>query len=117
MEREEELGRYTIGNTKEDMTTVRSRIYLNGLSVGDYKLVDDNSLELNFSVSETGVSSNIKENISTGTFGNIISTAVAELILTIQTGGYSSKIIMTLIFITMIVSTLLVIKKKMKKEN
>ena len=111
-EREEELGRYTIGNSSTDMRTVRSRIYLNGMTTGDYKLVDDDGLELNFSISNDGVSNNIRDNTGIAKIGTVVSGAVAKLIITIQTGGYAPRVFLVILFILIILGILYYVRNK-----
>ena len=111
-EREEELGRYTMGNSSTDMRTVRSRIYLNGITTGDYKLMDDDGLELNFSISNDGVSNNIRDNTGIAKIGTVVSGAVAKLIITIQTGGYAPRVFLVILFILIILGILYYVRNK-----
>ena len=113
MNREEEVGRYTRGNKIEEMTTVRSRIYINNLTSGQYKLVDNNGLELSFSISDDGkVSDNVIDNINDDSQAKVTSSAIATLILTIQTGGYKSLLYVLMVLVLIIIGLLLAIRKR-----
>ena len=116
MNKEEEIGRYTTGNSLEEMRTVRSRIYINKLETGTYKLVDDRNKEINFTVSSDSVSDNIRENNSNTTLGKVIASDTAELILNIQTGIIKVNYLAILLIITFAIVLLLVTKKKKQEE-
>ncbi|MBR2997491.1 MAG: InlB B-repeat-containing protein [Bacilli bacterium] len=116
MDKEEEIGRYTTGNSLEEMKTVRSRIYINKLETGTYKLVDDRNKEINFTISSDSVSDNIRENNSNTTLGKVIASATAELILNIQTGIIKVNYLAILLIITFVTVLLLSTKIKKKEE-
>ena len=117
MNRDEEIGRYKPGSKDVAMKTVRSRIYLKDLSDGNYKLKDDLGKEITFVIDENGlVSPNVLEYYETNTKGRVESTAVATLILSIQTG--IAKVSFTAIIFMLLIGVILLfaLRKNKVKE-
>ena len=111
-------GKYSIGKETENLKSIKGRIYINNLSTGEYMLKDNLDNELQFTVYEDGtLSSNVRENF-TSEYGHMTASAVATLIVSIQTGQF--RIIyplIGLIVITLLIILLLNIKRKSIKET
>ena len=81
------------------------------LAKGKYKLIGDNNKEVKFEIDESGkVIGNVKEN--TRETRKLVSTAVAELIIMIQTGIEKVNYIMIILTLLVTISSLLYIVKK-----
>ncbi len=114
MKKEEEIGRYTIGNKEDEMRTVRGRLYINNLPTGNYKVVSSDNKEIQFSILEDGnIVGKIRNNINQEK-SKVIATAIAELIITIQTGFVRSGYIVMAILILVIISLLFMVMKQRK---
>ena len=112
--KENEIGDYDLGYDKEILRTTRSKIYINGIGEGTYKLIGSDSKEITFTIYYNGVSSNIRENNNIN--GSRVSTAVATLILSLQTGMVRNPYI--LIIMLLIVFTLgFIAYQKYRKED
>lgn len=112
LKKEEEIGRYTIGNNITDMRTVRGRIYINNLSSGNYKIIDDLKNEILFTITEDGkLVGNIMENQNNES-NKVVATAIAELIITIQTGILRPRYIILTILISILIMLLYIAKKQ-----
>lgn len=112
------VGRYYIddksANTK--MMTINGKLFLNNLSEGEYKLLDNDGKELLFTISDNGsLTGNIKENY-TNNLNKIMSTAYAELIVSLQTGQKIIRYGLILFTMSLLTISLLIIKKNMKRE-
>ena len=114
--RQEEVGRYEIGNKEDEMTTVRGRLYINNLSEGDYKIVDNNGKEITFSITNNEqVIGRVRDNTNVTTT-KVIATAIAQLIITIQTGVIRGSYIILMVLILGILSLLFMILRQKKVE-
>ena len=114
MNEEEQIGRYTIGNETKDMNVVRGRLYLNDLSEGNYKIIDNDGKELLFNVTSEGkVYGHVREGV-VGLTVSVIATATSELIFSIQTGVASSGLLILFILLSIIGLLLLLVKKQNK---
>jgi hypothetical protein len=112
--KENEIGNYDIGYDKEILRTTRSKIYINGIGEGTYKLIGSDSKEITFTIYYNGVSSNIRENNNVN--GSRITSSVATLILSLQTGMVRNPYI--LIIMLLIVFTLgFIAYQKFRKED
>lgn len=111
---EENIGNYTVGNNEEIIRTVNGRVYLNGIGEGTYKLVSNNDREISFVISDNSISSNIKENPNY-TSGTFIVSAVATLILTLQTGVIRYPYITVIIILLFLVGVSYILKKEKKQ--
>ena len=81
--------------------TAKGRIYINNLEEGSYKLVSNDSKEIEFIITESGkINGNILEN--TNEKGRVSATAFAYLIITIQTGMSIIKYVVYIILIIII---------------
>lgn len=105
-------GHYNIGNDTLELKSIKGRVYISKLSAGEYMLKDNLDTELEFNVYEDGtLSPNIKENITTD-YGRMTASAVATLIVTIQTGvtryGY---ILLGIMFIIAVITVLSLYRK------
>ena len=114
----DEAGKYRVGSETTELKSIKGRIYINNLGVGDYMLKDNLDNELEFNIYENGtLSSNIRENI-TSNYGRMSASAVATLIVSIQTGQFRiGYVLIGLLVITLIIILLLNIKRKSKKET
>ena len=116
----ESAGHYSIGKDTLELKSIKGRVYIDDLSTGDYMLKDNYDNELEFNVYENGtLSQNIKENNSNNNYGRLTASAIATLIVTIQTGitryGY---ILLGMMFIIVIITALLLYRKnKSMKET
>ena len=114
---EDAIGIYSVGNSNDEIKSANKKIYINELPKGKYKLIGDNNKEVKFEIDESGkVIGNVKEN--TKETSKIVSTAVAELIIMIQTGIEKVNYIMIILTLLVVISSLLYIVKKVNiKES
>ena len=115
----ENVGRYLVtkANNNIVMTTINGKIYLKGLESGNYKVVDDNSKEIIFNITDDGkVSGNVKE-MGFVDFNKIISQSKALLTVTIQTGIEQRKYGLLILLISTICGLLYLVKTKVSKNN
>ena len=114
---ENRIGDYDIGSQTSDIKTATGRLYLNNIGEGTYKLVG-NAKELEFTISSNGISDNIVENRFRSK-SNVISSAIATLILQLQTGLIRTPyiIIISLIILAIIITFILQNKKDSSKEE
>ena len=110
---EESVSRYETGNETDTLRTNTSRIYINNLGEGQYRLLGSDDKELVFEISGNNVSSNIRINNSKNV--NRTSTSIATLILSLQTGVVRSPYI--LVIMVTIIAILSLIAYKKTKEN
>ena len=114
MEKDEEVGRYITGSNNSEMTSIKGRIYLNNLEEGSYKLVSSDNKDIEFTITEDGkVNGNILEN--TNEKRKVIESALAYLIITIQTGVNQIKYIIYIVAIVSIILGLYFAFKEQKK--
>ena len=113
-------GKYSLGKETTDMKSIKGRIYLNNVDAGEYMLKDNLDNELEFTIYDDGsLSPNIRENIISD-YGHMSASAVATLIISIQTGILRvGNILIALAVIILIIIILLLYKKKSinKKET
>ena len=108
---EDTIGIYSVGNSNDEIRSANNKIYINELPKGKYKLIGDNNKEVKFEIDESGkVIGNVKEN--TRETRKLVSTAVAELIIMIQTGIEKVNYIMIILTLLVTISSLLYIVKK-----
>ena len=108
---EDAIGIYSVGNSNDEIRSANNKIYINELPKGKYKLIGDNNKEVKFEIDESGkVIGNVKEN--TKETRKLVSTAVAELIIMIQTGIEKVNYIMIILTLLVTISSLLYIVKK-----
>ncbi len=108
---EDAIGIYSVGNSNDEIRSANNKIYINELPKGKYKLIGDNNKEVKFEIDESGkVIGNVKEN--TRETRKLVSTAVAELIIMIQTGIEKVNYIMIILTLLVTISSLLYILKK-----
>ena len=111
--KENSIGDYDLGLETEDLRTTRSRIYINDIGEGTYKLVGSDLKELTFTIDATTVSNNIR--INNGSKTNRTVEAIATLILQLQTGVVRHPyILIIMILIVLILSA--IAYKKYKKD-
>ena len=114
MEKDEEVGRYITGSNNSEMTSIKGRIYLNNLEEGSYKLVSSDNKDIEFTIAEDGkANGNILENTSENR--KVIETALAYLIITIQTGVNQIKYIIYIVLIVSIILGLCLAFKEQRK--
>ena len=117
MERSEEIGRYVIGKGQEEMTTVKGRLYIENLTSGEYKVKDNKGKEISFTIDDDlKVTGNVIENLRPSNNENLISTAIAELIITIQTGITRINYLALIIIMSGIIGILYLINRKKEFE-
>ena len=108
---EDAIGIYSLGNSNDEIRSANKKIYINELPKGKYKLIGDNNKEVKFEIDESGkIIGNVKEN--TKETSKIVSIAVAELIIMIQTGIEKVNYIMIILTLLVTISSLLYIVKK-----
>ena len=108
---EDAIGIYSVGNSNDEIRSANKKIYINELPKGKYKLIGDNNKEVKFEIDESGkIIGSVKEN--TKETSKIVSTAVAELIIMIQTGIEKVNYIMIILTLLVTISSLLYIVKK-----
>ena len=112
--KENQIGDYDLGSETENIRTARSRIYINGIGEGTYKLVGSDNKEITFTITHSGISSNIRENNRVQT--NRTVSAIATLILQLQTGMVRSPY-MLIIMVLIIVILGFVAYQKYKREE
>ena len=113
---EDAIGIYSVGNSNDEIRSANNKIYINELPKGKYKLIGDNNKEVKFEIDESGkVIGNVKEN--TRETRNLVSTAVAELIIMIQTGIEKVNYIMIILTLLVTISSLLYIVKKVNVKE
>ena len=114
MEKDEEVGRYITGTNNSEMISIKGRIYLNNLEEGSYKLVSSDNKDIEFTITGDGkVNGNILEN--TNEKRKVIETALAYLIITIQTGGNQIKYIIYIVAMVSIILGLYFAFKQQRK--
>ena len=114
MEKDEEVGRYITGSNNSEMTSIKGRIYLNNLEEGSYKLVSSDNKDIEFTITEDGkVNGNILEN--TNEKRKVIESALAYLIITIQTGVNQIKYIIYIVAMVSIILGLYFAFKQQRK--
>ena len=110
------IGIYSVGNSNDEIRSANNKIYINELPKGKYKLIGDNNKEVKFEIDESGkVIGNVKEN--TKETRKLVSTAVAELIIMIQTGIEKVNYIMIILTLLVTISSLLYIVKKVNVKE
>ena len=113
---EDAIGIYSVGNSNDEIRSANSKIYINELPKGKYKLIGDNNKEVKFEIDESGkIIGNVKEN--TKETRKLVSTAVAELIIMIQTGIEKVNYIMIILTLLVTISSLLYIVKKVNVKE
>ena len=111
----ENVGEYNVGGFNEELRTVNGKLYLNGLSKGQYKLVGSDNKEIDFEVYEHTVSDNIK--ISNKVGKKRVSESVATLILVFGTGILKAHYLLLALLVVIIVLTLINIKKQKELQE
>ena len=113
---EDAIGIYSVGNSNDEIRSANNKIYINELPKGKYKLIGDNNKEVKFEIDESGkIIGNVKEN--TKETRKLVSTAVAELIIMIQTGIEKVNYIMIILTLLVTISSLLYIVKKVNVKE
>ena len=113
---EDAIGIYSVGNSNDEIRSANNKIYINELSKGKYKLIGDNNKEVKFEIDESGkIIGKVKEN--TKETRKLVSTAVAELIIMIQTGIEKVNYIMIILTLLVTISSLLYIVKKVNAKE
>lgn len=114
-------GKYSLGKETTDMKSIKGRIYINNVDAGEYMLKDNLDNELEFTIYDDGsLSPNIRENIISD-YGHMSASAVATLIISIQTGIVRIRYILigTIAVILILIGLLLYNRNKLtnKKET
>ena len=113
---EDAIGIYSVGNSNDEIRSANNKIYINELPKGKYKLIGDNNKEVKFEIDESGkIIGNVKEN--TKETRKLVSTAVAELIIMIQTGIEKVNYIMIILTLLVTISSLLYTVKKVNAKE
>ena len=109
--KEEEIGKYNVENKEDEIRTVKNRIYINNLPKGNYELISNDNRKASFEITDTGkLVGKIKENINESK--PVIVSAIAELIITIQTGTTYINYILIIITLLSIITSLYLMQKK-----
>ena len=106
---ENNIGNYDIGRDTEEIYTTDGKVYINNISEGNYKLSGSDGSEINFEILSDGVSSNIR--VNNRVIKNRIVTAVATLILQLQTGIIRIPYIIIILVLLSIIIGIIAIKK------
>ena len=113
--KEEEIGKYNVENKEDEIRTVKGRIYINNLPKGNYELISNDNKKASFEITDTGkLVGKIKENINESK--PVIVSAIAELIITIQTGTTYINYILIIIILLSIITSLYLVQKKTNKK-
>ena len=113
--KEEEIGKYNVENKEDEIRTVKGRIYINNLPKGNYELISNDNRKASFEITDTGkLVGKIKENINESK--PVIVSAIAELIITIQTGTTYINYILIIITLLSIITSLYLMQKKTNKK-
>ena len=113
--KEEEIGKYNVENKEDEIRTVKGRIYINDLPKGNYELISNDNKKASFEITDTGkLVGKIKENINESK--PVIVSAIAELIITIQTGTTYINYILIIIILLSIITSLYLVQKKTNKK-
>ena len=110
-------GKYSMGKETTDMKPIKGRLYLNDLPNGEYKLKDNYNNELEFTIYDDGtLTSNVRENI-VSEYGHLSASAVATLIISIQTGITRVSYILIILLVLGVLTKLLLMKKNKSKKK
>ena len=112
---EDRIGEYSLGKDTSDMVTVDSRLYLNGIGEGQYRLIGSDLKELDFEIYEDSVSSNIRINRKTRSNYKEFES-IATLILTFSTGIIRTPYVLILGLILLITILGLLLRRKKVQE-
>ena len=112
---EDRIGEYSLGKDTSDMVTVDSRLYLNGIGEGQYRLIGSDLKELDFEIYEDSVSSNIRINRKTRSNYKEFES-IATLILTFSTGIIRTPYVLILSLILLITIIGLLLRRKKVQE-
>ena len=112
---ENSIGYYEIGNETTDLRTVNGQLRVNGIGEGEYKLVGGGR-ELEFSITENGMSNNIREN-KYASKAKVTATAIATLILQLQTGVMRKPYIVLILLVVILVLGAIALNQKQKRED
>ena len=93
------------------MRTVRGRIYINDISEGVYEIIDNDGKKVSFTITEEGkIYGNAKDNVVKERV--IEASAIAELIISMQTGVMQGRYLLLITLISIIGILLLMIKRQ-----
>ena len=112
---ENSIGYYEIGKETTDLRTVNGQLRVNGIGEGEYKLVGGGR-ELEFSITENGISNNIREN-RYASKAKVTATAIATLILQLQTGVMRKPYIVLILLVVILVLGAIALNQKQKRED
>lgn len=107
---ENRIGDYNLGDETDTLRTTKGQININKLEEGTYKLVGSDAKEIEFYINDTGISSNIRENKYGSRFKTNV-TAIATLILTLQTGVIRHPYIVVISILIAIILGIMVYNK------
>ena len=111
---ENELGSYNYGGDISTLRPIKGRLYLNGLGIGNYKLVSSDKKELEFGINSNGkIFGNVREYTKEDN-PNGIKTSIAKLI--IRNPLNTLKIIL-FILLLIIIGLILMIRIKQEKQQ
>ena len=112
---EDEVGSYTYKGDITDARSIKGRLYLSGLEKGNYKLVGSDNTIVDFSVTEDGeVTGNVRSYTKNNS-DNLTAIAIAELIITIQTGVTRNVYLFIIVGIMLVISLLVLFQYKKNK--
>ena len=112
----EEYGKYTRGLEESEMIPIKGRLYLQNMETGNYKIISSEGKEMTFNITSEGkIYGNVRENYNLDT-KKFVAVAVAELIITIQTGMYVTRYVILSILIVILIILLVLLRKQRIEE-
>ena len=112
--KENKIGDYDLGSETDRLRTTNSRIYINGIGEGTYKLIGSDNKEMTFTITYDGVSNNIR--INNTVKGNRTVSVIATLILQLQTGMVRSPYILIIMILIIGILGFIAYQKHKREE-
>ena len=112
---ETEIGFYELGTDTNNLRTTTGKINIREIGEGTYKLVGSDGKELEFEIMANGVSNNIRIDRYSSK-KNVTATAIATLILQLQTGVTRNPYILIILLILLTISVGYVFIHKKQKD-
>ena len=108
---ENELGSYNYGGDNATLRPIKGRLYLNGLGVGNYKLVSSDNKELEFGINYSGkIFGNVREYTKEDN-SNGVKTSIAKLIIK------NPLNILKIVFFILLVIIILLLMIRIKQQK
>ena len=112
--KENKIGDYDLGSETDRLRTTNSRIYINEIGEGTYKLIGSDNKEMSFTISYDDVSNNIR--INNTVKGNRTVSVIATLILQLQTGMVRSPYILIIMILIIGILGFIAYQKHKREE-